>query len=79
MAAMTVETLIGNLSRAEQLLAMELIWQSLSSVESTLESPGWHDEVVRERLQNPLPGGSLGLRESLAEIQGRRSARQTST
>lgn len=76
---MTVETLIGNLSRAEQLLAMELIWQSLSSVESTLESPGWHDEVVQERLQNPHPGESLGLRESLAEIQGRRSARQTST
>lgn len=76
---MTVESLIGNLSRAEQLLAMELIWQSLSSVESTLESPEWHDEVVRERLQNPLPGESLGLRESLAEIQGRRSARQTST
>lgn len=76
---MSVETLIGSLTHSEKLLAMELIWRELSSAESAIESPGWHDQMVRERLQNPSPGESLGLKESLEEIQGRRNAGKAPT
>ncbi len=76
---MTVETFIESLTRSEKLLAMELIWRELSYSENAIESPEWHDEVVRKRLQSPAPGESLGLQESLEEIQGRRNASKNST
>jgi hypothetical protein len=70
---MSVETFIGNLSRTEKLLAMELIWRDLSSSQDSIDSPSWHDDIVRERLEKPASGELLGLEESLREIQGRRN------
>ena len=74
---MTVEAFVEGLSRGEKLIAMELIWRDLTIEPSKLESPGWHDEVVNERLANPMPGSSLGLKEAFEEIQGWRNDRKS--
>lgn len=75
---MTVETFVESLSHAEKLLAMELIWRDLSAAENTVDSPEWHNDIVNARLQNPAQGVSLGLEDSLKEIQGIRNAGKTS-
>jgi len=71
---MKVETLVGSLSQSEKLLAMELIWQDLSRNPADLPSPDWHDDVVHQRLDNPMPGGLLSLQDAFREIQGWRNA-----
>jgi hypothetical protein len=76
---MTVETLIGALSQSEKLLAMELIWQDLSRNAADLVSPNWHDTVVNQRLDNPMPGDSLNLEDAFREIQGWRDAGKPSS
>jgi hypothetical protein len=76
---MSVETLIAGLSRPEKLLAMELIWRDLRGDAEAIDSPSWHDEEVRRRLENPLPGKTLGLKEAFEEIQGWRNASKTSS
>lgn len=76
---MAVETLVGSLSQSEKLLAMELIWQDLSSNPADLPSPDWHDAVVHQRLDNPMPGGLLSLQDAFREIQGWRNANKPST
>ena len=34
---------------AEKLRAMEMLWADLSRNEAELESPAWHDDVLRDR------------------------------
>ena len=34
---------------AEKLRVMEMLWADLSRNEAQLESPAWHEEVLRER------------------------------
>jgi hypothetical protein len=69
---MSLEELIRNLSRAEKLMAMELIWRDLSSSQDSIESPSWHDDIIRERLEKAASGELLGNDESLREIQSRK-------
>lgn len=76
---MTIETFVEGLSRSDKLYAMELLWRDLSKGETGIESPFWHDRIVQERLSNPMPGPALGLNESLAEIQGWRNDRKTTS
>lgn len=40
---------IKDMSRDEQLLAMELLWQEISRDEEQVESPVWHKEVLEQR------------------------------
>ncbi|MDZ4848215.1 MAG: addiction module protein [Pirellulaceae bacterium] len=47
---MTLETMIDRLTRNEQLIAMELLWKKLTQAEGTAEPPGWHRDVVAERV-----------------------------
>lgn len=67
---MTVEAFVEGLSRSEKLVAMELIWRDLTVNPGTFESPAWHDRVVRDRIENPMPDAPLGLKESIDEVQG---------
>ena len=39
---------IDQMSRAEQLQAMEAIWTALSKTESLTESPAWHADALKE-------------------------------
>lgn len=39
---------IENMSREEQLQAMEALWADLSKVDAEVESPAWHADVLKE-------------------------------
>ena len=39
---------VKHLSRKEKLRIMEAIWEELSSGEESIQSPVWHEEVLRE-------------------------------
>ena len=73
---MSLETMIGSLSRDEKLAAMELIWQDLASDPESFASPIWHEKVVADRLKNPAPGQALPLTEAKAEIKEAIDARR---
>jgi hypothetical protein len=40
---------LDRMSTAEKLRAMEELWADLSRNEDQLESPAWHQQVLRER------------------------------
>ena len=40
---------LDKMSVAEKLRAMEMLWADLSHNEAQLESPAWHEEVLRDR------------------------------
>ncbi|QHI69094.1 addiction module protein [Tichowtungia aerotolerans] len=40
---------LKSMSRDEQLLAMEILWEELSREDQQVESPAWHKEVLDER------------------------------
>ena len=40
---------IEKMTVQEKLTAMEQIWESLSQKETNLESPDWHEDVLRDR------------------------------
>jgi hypothetical protein len=48
---MTLETMIGSLSREEQLKAMELLWRQITTGSDPIEPPSWHRDTVRERIE----------------------------
>ncbi len=66
---MSLETMIGSLSRDEKLTAMDLIWQELTSDPRSFASPRWHERVVADRLKNPASGKALPLTEAKAEVK----------
>lgn len=39
---------IDKMSRAEKLQAMEALWADLSKNEAEVESPAWHEAVLKE-------------------------------
>jgi len=39
---------ITQMSRQEKLQTMEAIWAELSEVETEVESPPWHEDVLKE-------------------------------
>ena len=43
---MTLETMIGALSRDERLAAMDLIWRELTTDSQPFASPKWHEKVI---------------------------------
>jgi hypothetical protein len=44
---MAVDLPLAEMSHAEKLLAMELLWADLSQTPEQLSSPEWHREVLR--------------------------------
>ncbi|MBC8181862.1 addiction module protein [candidate division KSB1 bacterium] len=43
---------IKRMNFTERLQAMEMLWDSLLEDESKIESPAWHEDVLRERMEN---------------------------
>ena len=41
-------TQISEMTRDEKLRAMEALWANLAEDDATLESPEWHQEVLKE-------------------------------
>lgn len=39
---------ITQMSRQEKLQTMEAIWSDLSEIETEVESPAWHEDVLKE-------------------------------
>jgi hypothetical protein len=73
---MSLETMIGTLSRDEKLEAMELLWQDLTADSQAFESPRWHEQIITDRLRKPAPGPALALAEAKAEIKEAIDARR---
>lgn len=46
---MSLESLIGGLTREEQIVAMELLWKRLTTEDPAAAPPDWHRGVVAER------------------------------
>lgn len=42
---------LDQMTVAEKLLAMEALWADLSRDEQQIESPAWHGDVLRERVE----------------------------
>jgi hypothetical protein len=47
---MSLESLIGGLTRDEQIVAMELLWKRLTTEDPAAAPPDWHRSVVAERV-----------------------------
>ena len=47
---MSLDTLIGVLSRDLQIVAMELLWKRLTTEDPSAAPPEWHRSVVAERV-----------------------------
>lgn len=47
----TVDLPLSELTVAQKLHLMEALWDDLAKDEETLESPDWHEEVLRDREQ----------------------------
>lgn len=39
---------LKKMSRKEKLMAMEALWSDLSQDESSIDSPAWHEEALRQ-------------------------------
>jgi len=66
---MSLEALLGKLTREEKLAAMELLWEDLTVDSPSFVSPRWHETVLAERLAKPEPGRPLGLAAAQAEVK----------
>ena len=73
---MSLETMIGSLSRDEKLATMDLIWRDLATDSQSFASPKWHERVIADRLENPVSGQALPLTEAKAEIREAIDARR---
>ena len=47
---MSLETLIGDLTREEQIIAMELLWKRPTTEDSSTAQLEWHRSIVAERV-----------------------------
>lgn len=57
----------------EKLQAMEALWDDLGRNPDTLESPSWHEDILRERQQR-IDGGEANLmdwEQAKADIRNR--------
>ena len=75
---MSLETLIGGLTREEKLAALDLIWEQLQSEPGSFASPAWHEQVIQERLQRPDPAPRVSLAEARTQVEEAVHARRAS-
>jgi hypothetical protein len=61
------------MTREEKLQAMEALWDDLSRDPETLESPAWHEEVLRERDEQVAAGEAefVDWEQAKADIRSR--------
>ena len=63
---------LAQMSTAEKLQVMEILWADLSRHEEQFESPAWHEDVLREREQNLRVGQEKPLDWETAKAQLRK-------
>jgi len=56
----TVDLPISELTLAQKLELMEAIWDDLAKHDETLESPDWHEEVLKDR-EKALAAGKASV------------------
>lgn len=49
---MNVAQTVKKMTKEEKILAMEEIWDNLCHTAGGFESPGWHEDVLRDREKN---------------------------
>ncbi|HEY7214899.1 MAG TPA: addiction module protein [Thermoanaerobaculia bacterium] len=61
------------MTREEKLQAMEALWDDLSRDPEALESPAWHEDVLRERDEQIAAGEAefVDWEEAKADIRSR--------
>lgn len=72
---MSVTLPLSEMTLEEKLQAMEALWEDLSRNPDSLESPAWHEDVLRER-QERLSAGEAGFmdwEQAKAHIRSRTS------
>jgi hypothetical protein len=52
---------IEAMSKAERLMAIDLIWSTLSDADKDVPSPAWHEEVLAARLEKVNRGEATFL------------------
>ena len=75
-AKVNLEAMISSMNRDEMLDAMDLIWSKLLLDPERLDSPQWHERIVKERLADPS-GDPLPLKEAEADVRNRRNEGRT--
>ena len=70
---MPVSLPLSEMTREEKLQAMEALWDDLSRDPDTLESPAWHEDVLRERDEQVAAGEAefVDWEEAKADIRSR--------
>ena len=66
---MLAATAIQDMTLAERLEAIELLWNSLASSPEQVPSPAWHERVLEERLKKVEAGDGKFL--TLQELKDR--------
>jgi hypothetical protein len=68
---MSVQFPISEMTLPEKLRAMEALWEDLSRNDDAFESPAWHGDVLKERLQVAESGQAqfTDLTQTKAEIR----------
>jgi hypothetical protein len=64
---------IEAMSKAERLMAIDLIWSSLSDADKEVKSPAWHGEVLAARMKKIDSGQAKFL--TLDELKQRLNAK----
>ena len=65
---------IEQMTLAERMKAMELLWRSISSRQGSVASPAWHGEVLRKRLAKIESGKAEFL--TVAQLKKRLAKRR---
>jgi putative addiction module component len=70
---MSVSLPLSEMTLEEKLQAMEALWDDLSRDPETLESPAWHEDVLRERDEQVAAGEAefVDWEEAKADIRSR--------
>lgn len=66
---------IEQMSQAERLHTMELLWRSISAEPSKLKSPSWHRTVLKKRLAKIESGKAKFL--TITQLKKRLTKRTT--
>lgn len=53
---MSIDLPLDNMTLADKLAAMELLWADISRRPTDLPSPGWHKEILDERRRHVAEG-----------------------
>ena len=72
---MPVSLPLSEMTLEEKLQAMEALWEDLSRDPDTLESPAWHEDVLREREERLATGETefVDWEQAKADIRSRAS------